>query len=148
MWSSTAYVRYFEDNARFPVVAAPLPRRVQASVPTGGTMFVLLRAAPDEEKLAAREFVRWMCDAEQTHGLVDAHGLPAGHAVLRSRGSPSKQWWYAPPPERPRRLHDQLTDAKLAWPWSPELFRIDRDIVEPRSRGRGPERARCARAHG
>ena len=25
MWSSTAYVRYLEDNARFPVVAAPLP---------------------------------------------------------------------------------------------------------------------------
>ena len=66
MWSSTAYVRYLEDNARFPVVAAPLPRDVRASVPTGGTMFVLLRSAPDEEKQAAWDFVRWMCDAEQT----------------------------------------------------------------------------------
>ena len=66
MWSSTAYVRYLEGNARFPVVAAPLPRHVRASVPTGGTMFVLMRAAPDEEKRAAWEFVRWMCEAEQT----------------------------------------------------------------------------------
>src|SRR5580658_7541820 len=66
MWSSTAYVRYLEDNARFPVVAAPLPRDVRASVPTGGTMFVVVRSAPPEEKLAAWEFVRWMCEAEQT----------------------------------------------------------------------------------
>ena len=29
-------------------------------------MFVLLRSAPVEEKIAAWEFVRWMCDTEQT----------------------------------------------------------------------------------
>ena len=53
MWSSTAYVRYLEDNARFPVVAGPLPRDVRASVPTGGTMFVMMRSAAAEEKLGA-----------------------------------------------------------------------------------------------
>ncbi len=128
MWSSTAYDRYRENNARFRVVAAPLPRRVQASVPTGGTMFVLLRAAPDEEKLAAWEFVRWMCDAEQTMAWSMRTGyLPVTRpAVARL----TEQEWYARHPND-RVAYDQLTDA-AAWPWSPELFRIDRDIVEPR----------------
>jgi sn-glycerol 3-phosphate transport system substrate-binding protein len=128
MWSSTAYVRYLENNARFPVVAAPLPRHVRVSVPTGGTMFVLLRAAPDEEKLAAWEFVRWMCDTEQTIAWSTRTGyLPVTRpAVARL----TEQQWYAHHPND-RVAYDQLTDA-AAWPWSPELFRIDRDIVEPR----------------
>lgn len=128
MWSSTAYVRYLEDNARFPVVAAPLPRHVRASVPTGGTMFVLLRSAPEEEKLAAWEFVRWMCDAEQTMAWSTRTGYlpvttPAVDELLKGH-------WYARHPND-RVAYDQLVDA-TPWPWSPELFRIDRDIVEPR----------------
>src|SRR5579859_2622673 len=45
MWSSTALLRYLESSAAFPIVTAPLPRAPFASVPTGGTMFVLLRSA-------------------------------------------------------------------------------------------------------
>jgi sn-glycerol 3-phosphate transport system substrate-binding protein len=128
MWSSTAYVRYLEDNARFPVVAAPLPRRVRASVPTGGTMFVLLRSAPEEEKRAAWDFVRWMCDAPQTMAWSTRTGYmpvtrPAVEMLTESR-------WYARHPND-RVAYDQLADA-TPFPWSPELFRIDRDIVEPR----------------
>ena len=37
IWNSTAFLRYLEDNAKFEVGAAALPRDVRASVPTGGT---------------------------------------------------------------------------------------------------------------
>ncbi len=128
MWSSTAFVRYLEDNARFPVVAAPLPRDVRASVPTGGTMFVLLRGAPDEEKRAAWEFVRWMCDDEQTIAWSTRTGyLPVTRPAvdkLDARG------WYAAHPND-RVAYDQLASVD-PWPWVPELFRVERDVVEPR----------------
>jgi sn-glycerol 3-phosphate transport system substrate-binding protein len=128
MWSSTAFVRYLENNARFPVLAAPLPRDVRASVPTGGTMFVVMRAAPDEEKQAAWEFIRWMCDAEQTIAWSTRTGyMPVtGSAVERliERG------WYGQHPND-RVAYDQL-GAVEPWPWLPELFRIERDVVEPR----------------
>jgi sn-glycerol 3-phosphate transport system substrate-binding protein len=128
MWSSTAYVRYLENNARFPVVAAPLPRDVRASVPTGGTMFVVMRAAPDEEKRAAWEFVRWMCDVDQTIAWSTRTGYmpttrPAVERLIESG-------WYTSHPND-RVAYDQLADVD-PWPWAPELFRIERDVVEPR----------------
>jgi sn-glycerol 3-phosphate transport system substrate-binding protein len=128
MWSSTAFVRYLENNARFPVLAAPMPRDVRASVPTGGTMFVVMRSAPEEEKQAAWEFVRWMCDAEQTIAWSTRTGyMPVTQpavARLVERG------WYVQHPND-RVAYDQLSDVD-PWPWAPELFRIERDIVEPR----------------
>jgi len=128
MWSSTAYVRYLEDNARFPVVAAPLPRHVRASVPTGGTMFVLVRSAPDEEKLAAWDFVRWMCADEQTIAWSTRTGyLPVTRPAVQRL---AERGWYARHPND-RVAYDQLSDA-TPWPWSPDLFRVDRDVVEPR----------------
>jgi sn-glycerol 3-phosphate transport system substrate-binding protein len=128
MWSSTAYVRYLEDNARFPVVAAPLPRRLRASVPTGGTMFVLLRGAPEEEKRAAWEFVRWMCEAEQTMTWSVRTGyMPVTRPAVQRL---AERGWYARHPND-RVAYDQLADAD-PWPWAPELFRLERDVVEPR----------------
>jgi sn-glycerol 3-phosphate transport system substrate-binding protein len=128
MWSSTAFVRYLEDNAKFPVVAAPLPRDVRASVPTGGTMFVVMRSAPDAEKQAAWDFVRWMCDVEQTIAWSTRTGyMPVTRPAveqLEARG------WYAKHPND-RVAYDQLS-AAAPWPWAPELFRVDRDLVEPR----------------
>jgi sn-glycerol 3-phosphate transport system substrate-binding protein len=128
MWSSTAYVRYLENNARFPVVAAPLPRDVQASVPTGGTMFVLLRGAPDAEKRAAWDFVRWMCDADQTIDWSVRTGyMPVTRPAVERL---IERGWYDKHPND-RVAYDQLGAAQ-PWPWEPELFRIERDIVEPR----------------
>jgi sn-glycerol 3-phosphate transport system substrate-binding protein len=128
MWTSTAFVRYLEDNAKFPVVCAPLPHDVRAAVPTGGTMFVLLRDAPEEEKHAAWEFVRWMCDTDQTIDWSTRTGyMPVTTPAvdrLAARG------WYAKHPND-RVAYDQL-GAVDPWPWVPELFRVERDIVEPR----------------
>ncbi|HEY8040341.1 MAG TPA: ABC transporter substrate-binding protein [Polyangiaceae bacterium] len=128
LWSSTAFLRYIEDNARFPVVAAPLPRDVRASVPTGGTMFVLLRGAPDEEKQAAWEFVRWMCDAEQTIAWSTRTGyMPVTRPAVERL---VERGWYARHPND-RVAYDQLASVD-PWPWTTDLLRIERDVVEPR----------------
>jgi sn-glycerol 3-phosphate transport system substrate-binding protein len=128
MWATTAYVRYLEDAARFPVVAAPLPRRVRASVPTGGTMFVVMRSAADEEKRAAWDFVRWMCADDQTIAWSTRTGyMPVTLSAVKRMDD---EGWYRRHPND-RVAYDQLADVD-PWPWVPELFRIERDVVEPR----------------
>jgi sn-glycerol 3-phosphate transport system substrate-binding protein len=128
IWTSTAYIRYLEDNAKFPVVAAPLPRDVRASVPTGGTFFVVVRQAPDEEKAAAARFLRFFCEVDQASYLSTRTGylpitIPATEK-MRADG------FFAEHP------NDDVAQAQLAsvdpWPWEPMLFRIERDIVDPR----------------
>lgn len=128
VWTSTAYLRYLEDNAKFPVVAAPLPRDVKASVPTGGTFFVVVRQAPDEEKAAAARFLRFVCEPEQATLLATRTGyLPITEAAvtrMRADGFFTKH------------PNDAVAQAQLAsvepWPWEPNLFRIERDIVDPK----------------
>jgi sn-glycerol 3-phosphate transport system substrate-binding protein len=128
IWTSTAYIRYLEDTARFPVVAAPLPRGVRASVPTGGTFFVVPRQAPVEEKLAAVRFLRFFCEPEQVTLLSTRTGyLPITDAAverLRAEG-----FYDAHPNDAV--AQDQLADVD-PWPWEPLLFRIERDVVDPR----------------
>ncbi len=128
VWTSTAFLRYLEENARFPVVAAPLPGDVKRSVPTGGTFFVVLRAAPSEEKQGAWEFLRWMCDADQTIDWATRTGyLPVSEpAIAKLDGN----GWYAAHPND-RVAYAQLADAD-PWPWAPTLFRIQRDVIEPK----------------
>jgi sn-glycerol 3-phosphate transport system substrate-binding protein len=128
IWTSTAYIRYLEDNARFPVIAAPLPREVRASVPTGGTFFVVVKQAPDEEKAAAARFLRFFCETDQAAYLSTRTGyLPITvPAVARMRDD----GFFTKHP------NDAVAQAQLAsvdpWPWEPLLFRIERDIVDPR----------------
>jgi sn-glycerol 3-phosphate transport system substrate-binding protein len=128
IWTSTAYIRYLEDNAKFPVVAAPLPRDVRASVPTGGTFFVVVHQAPEEEKAAAAKFLRFFCEAEQAAYVSTKTGyLPITEpavAKMRADGFFAKH------------ANDEVAQTQLAnvdpWPWEPNLFRIERDIVDPR----------------
>lgn len=125
-WTSTAFLRYLEENARFPIIAAPLPRDKRLSVPTGGTFFVVMKDAPEEEKEAAWAFLEWMCQAEQTIDWSTRTGyLPVTEeAIARLDG------YYQKHP------NDRVAYAQLAsadpWPWAPTLFRIQRDVVEPR----------------
>lgn len=128
IWTSTAYLRYLEETAKFPVRAAPLPREARAAVPTGGTFFVLLKEAPRAEKEAAWEFLRWMCAPEQTI----AWATRTGYMPVASRAVDqlTTSGYYAKHP------NDEVTIKQLAhvdpWPWAPTLFRIQRDVVEPR----------------
>ncbi len=127
-WTSTAYLRYIEKNARFRVVTCPLPGDVRRSVPTGGTFFVMLKDVPQAEKIAAWSFLKWMCEPEQTIEWATRTGyLPVTNAAvnrLRNQGYYDKHPndWVA---------YEQLDHAD-PWPWSTTLFRIERDIVNPR----------------
>ncbi len=76
IWTSTAFLRYLEDNARFPVVAAPLPRDARAAVPIGGTLFVMPKGSPEPVQQAAFRFLTWMMEPDQTNQWAHAHGLP------------------------------------------------------------------------
>jgi sn-glycerol 3-phosphate transport system substrate-binding protein len=128
IWTSTAYIRYLEDNARFPVVAAPLPRDVRHSVPTGGTFFVVVKQAPDAEKAAAARFLRFFCEAEQAAFLSTRTGyLPITTPAVDTMRAAG---FFAKHP------NDEVAQRQLAsvepWPWEPNLFRVERDIVDPR----------------
>jgi sn-glycerol 3-phosphate transport system substrate-binding protein len=127
MWSSTAFVRYLENNARFPVVAGPLPGRERKSVPTGGTNFVLMRSAPDEEKQAGWEFVRYMCEDDQVTLWSTRTGYLPTTRTAAAQLADSGYYRLHP---NDRVALDQLVHV-TPWPWAPELFRIERDIVEP-----------------
>ncbi|WP_437326800.1 ABC transporter substrate-binding protein [Sorangium sp. So ce381] len=134
IWTSTAFLRYLEDNAsqagagKFEVGAAPLPRDARASVPTGGTMFVMPRGAAPAAQEAAFAFLRWMMQPEQANSFATRTGyIPVsrrGLEVLRQDG------YYAAHPND-RVAVDQLAHA-APWPWSPDLFRVQREAVQPR----------------
>ena len=127
MWSSTAFLRYLEGSASFPIVAAPLPRASAFSVPTGGTLLVLLRSAPEEEKHAAWSFVRWMCEPEQAMDWSTRTGyMPVTRRATELLGD---NGFYLRHPND-RVAYDQLAHAQ-AWPWDRDLFRVERDVVEP-----------------
>ncbi|HMJ15635.1 MAG TPA: ABC transporter substrate-binding protein [Polyangiaceae bacterium] len=128
IWTSTAFLRYLEDNAEFKVVAAPLPRDARFAVPTGGTHWVLLKSAAPEEKASAWEFLRFMHEPEQVIDWATQTGyMPVTRAAVKRLESSG---YYAKHPND-RVAYDQLAVAR-PWPWSKELFRIQRETVQPR----------------
>lgn len=128
IWTSTAFVRYLEETADFPVRAMPLPHGVRGSVPTGGTHFVLLKSAPHELKLAAWHFVRFLLQPEPAATWSSETGyLPVTRAAVERL---TTSGFYARHPNY-RVALDQLTVAE-PWPWSKGLFRIQREVVQPR----------------
>jgi sn-glycerol 3-phosphate transport system substrate-binding protein len=128
IWTSTAFLRYLEENARFPVRAAPLPRGVRASVPTGGTLFVMPKGPPRAEQEAGFAFLSWMMEPAQANAWATRTGyIPVsrpGIAALQAAG------YYREHPNDKVAL-DQLAVAD-PWPWWPDLFRVEREAVQPR----------------
>lgn len=128
IWTSTAFLRYLEDNAKFEVGAAPLPKAVRASVPTGGTMFVMPKGPPRGEQEAAFAFLRWMMMPAQANAWATKTGyIPvskAGIAALEESGYYDKH-------KNDRVALDQLAFAS-PWPWQRALFRVQREVVQPR----------------
>jgi len=128
IWTSTAFLRYLETTAKFEVVAAPLPRDVRASVPIGGTLFVMPRGSAEPVQAAAFRFLSWMMEPEQANQWATRTGyMPVsrkGLEGLRASG------YYAAHPNDAVAV-DQLRVA-TPWPWSPELFRVQREAVQPR----------------
>jgi sn-glycerol 3-phosphate transport system substrate-binding protein len=142
IWSSTAFVRYLEETADFPVRALPLPHGVRGAVPTGGTHFVLLKSAPSELKQAAWRFVRFMLSAESAAFWSRETGyLPVTTEAARTL---EKSGFYAQHPNH----HVALAQLAVAepWPWSKTLFRIQREVVQPQLERAVLERLDPARA--
>ncbi|APR83452.1 Glycerol-3-phosphate ABC transporter, periplasmic glycerol-3-phosphate-binding protein [Minicystis rosea] len=141
IWTSTAFLRYLEEGAKFEVGAAPLPRDARRSVPTGGTFFVMPKGPPRAEQEAAFAFLRWMMQPAQANAWAMRTGyIPvsrAGIAELEAGG-------YYRSHVNDRVALDQL-DVAEPWPWARDLFRIEREIVQPRLEeavlGRRPARA-------
>ena len=128
IWTSTAFLKYLEDNAPFEVVAAPLPAGRKRAVPTGGTHWVMLESAPEEDKQVAWEFLRFMHKpAQATHWATRTGYMP----VTRGAVELLKQQGYYEKHPNDRVAVEQLSVA-LPWPWSTELFRVQREIVQPR----------------
>lgn len=128
IWSSTAFVRYLEQNAKFPVVAAPLPRDQRFSVPTGGTMFVVPKAARDADKAKAARFIAFMAAAPQALTFATKTGyIPVSKGALATL---DRDGYYEKFPND-RVAVRQLMDVS-PWPWLPDLFRLQREIVQPR----------------
>jgi sn-glycerol 3-phosphate transport system substrate-binding protein len=134
IWTSTAFLRYLEENAgkggegRFEVGAAPLPRGARASVPTGGTMFVMPKGAAPDAQEAALAFLRWMMQPAQANDWATRTGyMPVSRPGLAEL---ERSGYYAAHPND-RVAVDQLAHA-APWPWSTELFRIQREAVQPR----------------
>jgi sn-glycerol 3-phosphate transport system substrate-binding protein len=127
LWSSTAFLRYVEENARFDVRVAPIPGDVRQGVPAGGTFFVITRAAPDAEKRAAWRFLRWMCMPRQANEWATSTGyFPiTSSAVVQL----SEMGYYAAHP-RERTVLSQIQSIE-PWPWFPNLFRVQREIMDP-----------------
>jgi sn-glycerol 3-phosphate transport system substrate-binding protein len=128
IWTSTAFLRYLEENAKFEVGAAPLPRDVRASVPTGGTLFVMPKGAPAPAQEAAFAFLRFMMSPEQANDWATRTGyMPVSKEGMRRL---EESGYYKQHPND-RVAVDQLAHA-APWPWAPELFRIQREAVQPR----------------
>jgi sn-glycerol 3-phosphate transport system substrate-binding protein len=138
IWSSTAFVRYLEETADFPVLALPLPHGVRGSVPTGGTHFVLLKSAARELKQGAWRFVRFMLEANAAAYWSSETGyLPVTTGAIQQL---EQSGFYAKHPNY-RVALDQLAVAQ-PWPWSKALFRIQREVVQPRLEAAVLERSR------
>lgn len=128
IWSSTAFLKYLEAHAKFPVVAAPLPAGRQRAVPTGGTFWIVLRDAPSDQKAAAARFLRFMHEPAQAIDWATRTGyIPVTRAAVRTL---EERGYYAEHPNDAVAL-EQLAVAE-PWPWSVDLFRIQREIVQPR----------------
>ncbi len=128
IWTSTAFLHYIEDNAPFRVHAARLPKKTRHAVPTGGTHWVIPRGASPDSQRAAWAFLRFMHATDQVVEWATSTGyLP----VTRSAITHLQDVGYYSKHPNDRASLDQL-DVAMPWPWAPELFRIQREIVEPR----------------
>jgi sn-glycerol 3-phosphate transport system substrate-binding protein len=128
IWSSTAFLKYLEAQARFPVLTRALPAGRKRAVPTGGTFWIVLRGSPSAEKEAAARFLRFIHEPAQVIEWSTRTGyIPVTRSAVREL---EQRGYYAAHPND-RVALEQLSVAD-PWPWSVDLFRIQREIVQPR----------------
>lgn len=131
IWTSTAFLAYFEENAKFEFGTAFLPGKARKAVPTGGTFFVMMKKAPEAKKKAGWTFLRWMSEPAQTAYWARKTGyMPVRKSAL---DSPELSKFYKDNPDY-RTAMDQL-DHAVKFPFSPHLLEIQRKILQPNLEG-------------
>ena len=127
IWTSTAFLAYFEENAKFDFGTAFLPGHKKRAVPTGGTFFVVMKKKSQAEKNAAWTFTEWMTAKEQTIRWSQKTGyMPVRKSAL---DTPEMKDFYAKHPNYKTAM-DQLKHA-VKLPFSSNLIEIQRKIVQP-----------------
>lgn len=127
IFTSTAFLNYITENAKFKVGTAFLPGKVKQAVPTGGTFFVVARDAPAPQKEAGWAFVKWMTEPAQTVSLSKATGyMPIRQSAING---PEMQAFYKENPNYKTAI-DQLRTAQK-FPFSPALIEIQREVIQP-----------------
>ena len=127
IWTSTAFLAFFEENAKFEFGTAFLPGKVKKAVPTGGTFFVMMKESPEAEKKAGWRFLRWMSEPAQTAYWARNTGyMPVRKSALESE---ELRQFYKDNPDY-RTAMDQLEYA-VRFPFSPHLLEIQRKILQP-----------------
>ena len=127
IYTSTAFLNYMTENAKFKLGTAFLPGKVKQAVPTGGTFFVIARDAPSDQKEAGWAFLKWMTDPEQTISLSKATGyMPIRTSAVNS---PQMQDFYKQNPNYKTAI-DQLRTAQK-FPYTPGLIEIQREVIQP-----------------
>ncbi|MGH7331150.1 MAG: ABC transporter substrate-binding protein [Candidatus Rokuibacteriota bacterium] len=127
IFTSTAFLNYITENAKFKVGTAFLPAKAKSAVPAGGTFFVMLKDAPAPQKEAGWAFIKWMTDPAQTISLSKATGyMPIRLSAING---PEMQAFYKENPNYKVAL-DQLKFAQK-FPFSPALFEVYREAVQP-----------------
>jgi sn-glycerol 3-phosphate transport system substrate-binding protein len=127
IFTSTAFLNYITQNAKFKVGTAFLPARAKSAVPTGGTYFVMMKDAPAPQKEAGWAFMKWMTEPAQTISLAKATGyMPIRTSAINSA---EMQGFYKENPNYKVAL-DQLRHAQK-FPFSPALFEVYREAVQP-----------------
>jgi sn-glycerol 3-phosphate transport system substrate-binding protein len=127
IWTSTAFLAFFQENAKFKFRTAFLPGNQKKAVPTGGTFFVMMKKVGDEKKRAGWEFLRWMSQPSQTAYWARNTGyMPVRKSALESE---ELRDFYKGNPDY-RTAIDQLQHA-VKFPFSPDLLEIQRKILQP-----------------
>jgi len=127
IFTSTAFLNYITENAKFKLGTAFLPAKVKQAVPTGGTFFVVARDAPAPQKEAGWAFIKWMTDPAQTISLSKATGyMPIRLSAINS---PEMQAFYKENPNYKTAI-DQLKTAQR-FPFSAALIEIQREVIQP-----------------
>src|SRR5687768_2647790 len=129
--TSTAFLNYISENAKFKVGTAFMPSKARGAVPTGGTFFVMLKEAAAPQKEAGWAFIKWMTDPAQTVSLSKATGyMPIRTSAINGA---EMQAFYKENPNYKVAL-DQLQNAQK-FPFSQGLFEIQREVIQPNLEG-------------
>ncbi len=127
IWTSTAFLAFFKENAKFEFGTAFLPGDKRQAVPTGGTFFVMLKKSPDARKKAAWTFLKWMIDTQQTiHWSQNTGYMPVRKSALEDA---KLKAFYDKNPDYTTAMK-QLEHA-VRFPFSTSLLEIQRNLLQP-----------------